>query len=34
MLNIPFGEEPMFIVSTFLQSDDGIEVLKSLEKQV
>ena len=32
MLNIPFGEEPMFIVSTFLQSDDGIEVLKMLEK--
>lgn len=34
MLNVPFGEEPMFIVTTYLQSDDGIEILKSLEKQL
>tara|TARA_R110000744_G_scaffold178140_1_gene297087 strand:- start:2578 stop:3321 length:744 start_codon:yes stop_codon:yes gene_type:complete len=32
MLNVPYGEEPMFIVSSFLQSDDGIDVLKMLEK--
>lgn len=34
MLNIPFGEEPMFIVTTYLQSDDGIDALKALEKQL
>ena len=34
MLNIPFDEEPMFIVTTYLQSDDGLEILKSLEKQL
>tara|TARA_R110000851_G_scaffold188355_1_gene338390 strand:- start:44 stop:787 length:744 start_codon:yes stop_codon:yes gene_type:complete len=32
MLTVPFGEDPMFIVSSFLQSDDGIEALKMLEK--
>ena len=32
MLNIPYGEEPMMIVSSFLQSDDGIENYKLLEK--
>ena len=32
MLNVPYGEEPMFIVSSFLQSDDGIDILKMLEK--
>ena len=32
MLTVPFGEDPMFIVSSYLQSDDGIETLKMLEK--
>lgn len=32
MLNIPYGEDPMMIVSSFLQSDDGIENYKLLEK--
>ncbi len=32
MLTVPFGEDPMFIVSSYLQSDDGIEALKMLEK--
>jgi hypothetical protein len=32
MLTVPFGEDPMYIVSSYLQSDDGIEALKMLEK--
>jgi hypothetical protein len=32
MLNVPYGEDPMTIVSSFLQSDDGIENYKLLEK--
>ncbi|MGI9556238.1 MAG: hypothetical protein ACR2M9_05195 [Cyanophyceae cyanobacterium] len=32
MLTVPFGEDPMFIVSSYLKSDDGIEALKMLEK--
>ena len=32
MLNIPFGEDAMAIVSSFFQSDDGLESYKVLEK--
>ena len=32
MLTIPFGEDPLYVVSSYLQSDDGIEVLEFLEK--
>jgi len=32
MLTVPFGEDPVFIVSSYLQGDDGIETLKMLEK--
>ncbi len=32
MLTVPFGEDPMYIVSSYLQSDDGIEDVKMLEK--
>jgi hypothetical protein len=28
---IPFGEDPIYIVSSYFQSDDGIEALKVLE---
>lgn len=28
---IPFGEDPVYIISSFFQSDDGIESLKFLE---
>jgi len=31
MLTVPYGEDPMYIVSSFLKSDDGIESLKLLE---
>jgi hypothetical protein len=30
MLNVPYGEEPLYMVSSFFESDDGIEVLKHL----
>ena len=32
MLTIPFGEDPLFVVSSYLQSDEGIEILEFLEK--
>jgi len=32
MLTIPFGEDPLFVVSSYLQTDEGIEVLEFLEK--
>ena len=32
MCTIPFGEDPIYIVSSFFQSDDGVESLKILEK--
>lgn len=31
MLNVPYGEDPYVLVSTFLKTDDGIESLKMLE---
>jgi len=31
MLTIPFGEDPLYVVSSYLQSDDGLEVLEFLE---
>tara|TARA_R110000772_G_scaffold21686_3_gene59366 strand:+ start:639 stop:1376 length:738 start_codon:yes stop_codon:yes gene_type:complete len=33
MLTVPFGESANYIVASYLQSDDGIETLKILEKQ-
>ena len=32
MLVIPFGEDPLYVVSSYLQSDDGLDVLEFLEK--
>jgi len=34
MMTIPFGEDPMYVVTSYLQSDDGLEVLEYLEKQL
>lgn len=31
MLTVPYGEDPLYIVSSYLQSDDGLEHLKMLE---
>ena len=32
LCTIPFGEDPIYIVSSYFQSDDGIEALKHLEQ--
>ena len=32
MLTIPFGEDPLYVVSSYLQSDEGLEVLEFLER--
>lgn len=34
MLVVPFGEEPLGLASSYLKSDDGIELLKMLEKLI
>ena len=34
MMTIPFGEEPMYVVTSYLQSDEGIEILEYLENQM
>jgi hypothetical protein len=34
MLTVPYGEDPMYIVASFLKSDDGIESLKLLENLI
>lgn len=34
MLTIPFGEDPMYVVSSYLQSDEGLEILTMLENQL
>ena len=32
LLTVPFGEEPYYIVASYMQSDDGIETFKLLKK--
>lgn len=34
MMTIPFGEDPMYVVTSYLQSDEGLEILEYLEKQL
>ena len=34
MLTIPFGEDPNYIIASYLQSDEGIESLKLLENKM
>ena len=34
MMSIPFGEEPMYVVTSYLQSDEGVEILEFLEGQL
>ena len=31
MLNVPYGEDPYYMVTQFLKTDEGIEGLKMLE---
>ena len=30
MLNVPYQEDPMYIIASFFQSDEGLEALKHL----
>lgn len=34
LLTVPFGEEPIYILASYLQSDEGIEVLRLLENNI
>lgn len=34
MLSIPFGHDPYVVVAQFLQSDDGLDILKMLENNL
>jgi hypothetical protein len=34
LLTVPYGEDPLFILASFLQSDEGLEVLKILESKL
>lgn len=34
MLTVPFGEDPYYIASSYLQSEDGIDALKMLESNL
>jgi hypothetical protein len=34
MLTVPYGENPTFIVSSYLQSDEGLETYKLLERNL
>jgi hypothetical protein len=34
MMSIPFGEDPMYVVTSYMQSDEGVEILEYLEKQL
>tara|TARA_R110000796_G_scaffold24827_4_gene70546 strand:+ start:340 stop:1080 length:741 start_codon:yes stop_codon:yes gene_type:complete len=34
MMSVPFGEDPKSAIAAYLKSDDGIEILKMLEKHL
>jgi hypothetical protein len=34
LLTIPFGEDPMHVIASYFQSDDGVEKLEYLEKHL
>jgi hypothetical protein len=34
MINLPYGEDPYYVVSGYLQTDEGIDILKFLEKNL
>jgi len=34
ILTVPYGEQPVYILASYLQSDEGIETLKMLEKKL
>ena len=34
LLTIPFGEDPMHVIASYFKTDEGIEKLEYLEKQL
>ena len=34
MLSVPFGEDPFYIVASYLKTDDGLDVYKGLSKML
>jgi hypothetical protein len=34
LLTVPYGEDPLFILASFLQSDEGLEVLRILDSKL
>jgi len=34
MMTIPFGEDPMYVVTSYFQTDEGVEILEYLEKHL
>jgi hypothetical protein len=34
LLTIPYGEDPVYILASFMQSDEGVEVLRLLEQKL
>lgn len=34
MCNIPYGEDPLYIIASFFQSDDGLDMYKHLKTLV
>jgi len=34
LMSIPYGEEPMYVVTSYMQSDEGVDILEYLEKQL
>jgi len=34
LLTVPYGEDPLFILASFLQSDEGLEVMRILEDKL
>ena len=34
LLTIPYGEDPLFILASFFQNDEGVEVLRLLENRI
>ena len=34
LMNVPYGEDPLYIISSFFQSDDGLDMYKHLKTLV
>jgi len=34
LLTVPFGEDPLYVLSSYFQSDEGLELYKHLEDKL